>query len=151
MTWQQIKDSLRVQLWMLLKGRKYSQQYRATADRRRALRVHDSWETLDEILRTGASVRRWTTTELSTPPETRTAMRGSVSPLWRMRSCRGAMRSCFCILQRYGNSRALWRGVGSCALLKRQGGSSSSRAFKQLLLCTRPTIAPCSIHYSFVH
>ena len=55
MTWQQIKDSLRVQLWMLLKGRKYSQQYRATADRRRALRVHDSWETLDEILRTGAS------------------------------------------------------------------------------------------------
>ena len=32
MTWQQIKDSLRVQLWMLLKGRKYSQQYRATAD-----------------------------------------------------------------------------------------------------------------------
>ena len=64
MTWQQIKDSLRVQLWMLLKGRKYSQQYRATADRRRALRVHDSWETLDEILRTGASVSRFGDGEL---------------------------------------------------------------------------------------
>mgnify|MGYP000845763045 CR=1 FL=1 len=64
MTWQQIKDSLRAQLWMLLKGRKYSQQYRATADRRHALRVHDSWETLDEILRTGASVSRFGDGEL---------------------------------------------------------------------------------------
>lgn len=49
---------------MLLRGRKYLQQYRATASRRACLRLHDSWETLDEILRTGASVSRFGDGEL---------------------------------------------------------------------------------------
>ena len=64
MTWTRIKDFIHIQLWMLLRGRKYLQQYRATASRRARLRLHDSWETLDEILRTGASVSRFGDGEL---------------------------------------------------------------------------------------
>ena len=64
MTLTRIKDFIHIQLWMLLRGRKYLQQYRATASRRARLRLHDSWETLDEILRTGASVSRFGDGEL---------------------------------------------------------------------------------------
>ena len=64
MTLTRIKDFIHIQLWMLLRGRKYLQQYRATASRRARLRLHDSWETLDKILRTGASVSRFGDGEL---------------------------------------------------------------------------------------
>ena len=64
MIWTRIKDFIYIQLWMLLRGRKYRQQYRETAERRARLRLHDSWETLDEILRTGASVSRFGDGEL---------------------------------------------------------------------------------------
>ena len=64
MTWTRIKDFIHIQLWMFLRGRKYRQQYRETAERRARLRLHNSWETLDEILRTGASVSRFGDGEL---------------------------------------------------------------------------------------
>ena len=64
MIWTRIKDFIHIQLWMFLRGRKYRQQYRETAERRARLRLHDSWETLDEILRTGASVSRFGDGEL---------------------------------------------------------------------------------------
>lgn len=57
-------DQARLQLWMLLRGRKYLQQYKLTAPQRAQLRLHDSWQTLQHILQSGCSVSRFGDGEL---------------------------------------------------------------------------------------
>lgn len=57
-------DKVRMQLWILIRGRKYLQQYKQIAPLRTQLRLFDSWDTLRYIIAQGCSVSRFGDGEL---------------------------------------------------------------------------------------
>lgn len=61
---KRIIENLKVWLWMLTKGRKIRQAYDALQNRRAQLRLHDSWDTIKQIVSSKASISRFGDGEL---------------------------------------------------------------------------------------
>ena len=61
---KRIVENLKVWLWMLTKGRKIRQAYDALQNRRAQLRLHDSWDTIKQIVSSKASISRFGDGEL---------------------------------------------------------------------------------------
>ena len=61
---KRIIENLKVWLWMLTKGRKIRQAYDALKNRRAQLRLHDSWDTIEQIVSSKASISRFGDGEL---------------------------------------------------------------------------------------
>ena len=61
---KRIIEKLKVWLWMLTKGRKIRQAYNALKNRRAQLRLHDSWDTIKQIIAFKSSISRFGDGEL---------------------------------------------------------------------------------------
>lgn len=61
---KRIIENLKVWLWMLTKGRKIRQAYDALQNRRAQLRLHDSWDTIKQIVTFKSSISRFGDGEL---------------------------------------------------------------------------------------
>ena len=61
---KRIIENLKVWLWMLTKGRKIRQAYDALQNRRAQLRLHDSWDTIKQIVAFKSSISRFGDGEL---------------------------------------------------------------------------------------
>ena len=61
---KRIIENLKVWLWMLTKGRKIRQAYDALQNRRAQLRLHNSWDTIKQIVSSKASISRFGDGEL---------------------------------------------------------------------------------------
>ena len=61
---KRIIENLKVWLWMLTKGRKIRQAYNSLSDRRDNLLMHNSWETIQEIVSKRCSISRYGDGEL---------------------------------------------------------------------------------------